>query len=155
MRIGLLILFTVLLGYNQATAQPIIDKAGDGWDLQIDSALKVLKNYDMDKYQMVVNNCHEVSFWISNFSSCEYTAEGRGRVYVAVKDVKLGSINNLAVRLVHESLHLLLAKNGIVIPADQEENYCYRYELDFINKLPNPEPWLKQHALDQIQNTAQ
>jgi hypothetical protein len=33
----------------------------------------------------------------------------------------------------------------------EEENYCYRYELEFIEKLANPEPWLKENALKHIQ----
>jgi hypothetical protein len=32
----------------------------------------------------------------------------------------------------------------------EEENYCYRYELEFIEKLANPEPWLKENALKHI-----
>jgi hypothetical protein len=33
----------------------------------------------------------------------------------------------------------------------EEENYCYQYELEFIEKLSNPEPWLKENALKHIQ----
>jgi len=76
----------------------------------------------------------------------------KGIILVAVKDVQLNSINNLAVVLVHESLHLHVLQKGYIIIPEQEEAWCYRYELDFIDKLPNPEPWLKQHAITQLTN---
>ena len=93
--------------------------------------------------------CQEVSFWISNFSSNELV-EKTGRIYVSTKDVKLG-INNLACVLIHESLHLYFLRKGVKMTPAEEENYCYRYELEFIEKLTNPEPWLKENALKHIQ----
>ena len=54
--------------------------------------------------------------------------------------------------LVHESLHLHVLQKGYIIIPEQEEAWCYRYELDFIDKLHNPEPWLKQHAITQLTN---
>ena len=125
-----------------------VDKAGDGWDLKIDSALTVIKYTDLQKYQLLDSVCQEVSFWISNFSSNELVGK-TGRIYVSTKDVKLG-INNLACVLIHESLHLYFLRKGVKIPPAEEENYCYRYELEFIEKLTNPEPWLKENALKHI-----
>ena len=50
----------------------------------------------------------------------------------------------------------LYTKNNLPIDAiispEQEEAWCYRYELTFIDKLTNPEPWLKQHAITQLTN---
>jgi len=134
-------------------AQIKIDKAGDGWDLKIDSALNVIQTVDLQKYQLLDSVCQEVSFWISKFSSNELTEDGVGRIYVAVGDVKLGSINNLAVVLVHESLHLYFLRKGVKLPPLEEENLCYRYELELIEKLTNVEPWLKENTLKQIQVT--
>ncbi len=74
------------------------------------------------------------------------------RFHDAVKDVQLNSINNLAVVLVHESLHLHVLQKGYIVAPEQEEAWCYRYELTFIDKLKNPEPWLKQHAIKQLTN---
>ena len=130
-----------------------IDKAGDGWDLKIDSALSLIQTVDPQKYQLLDSVCQEVSFWLSKFSSNELTEEGVGRIYVAVGDVKLNSINNLAVVLVHESLHLYFLRKGIKLPPLVEENFCYRYELELIEKLTNVEPWLKENTLKQIQAT--
>ena len=129
-----------------------VDKAGDGWQLKIDSALILIKKVDIEKYQLIDSVCEKVDFWISGFSSNEGSYGKKGTILVSVKDVKLNSINNLAVVLVHESLHLHVLQKGYIIIPEQEEAWCYRYELDFISKLPNPEPWLKQHAITQLTN---
>jgi len=143
------LLWLILLLPNILHSQIQIDKAGDGWDLKIDSALTVIKQTDPQKFQLLDSVCQEVSFWISDFSSNELV-EKEGRIYVSVKDVKLG-INNLACVLVHESLHLYFLRKGVQMTPAEEENYCYRYELEFIQKLTNPEPWLKANALKHIQ----
>ena len=133
-------------------SQIVIDKAGDGWDSKIDSALQLIKKTDIEKYQLLDSVCGKVEFWSSGFSSNEGKYGEKGIILVAVKDVKLNSINNLAVVLVHESLHLHVLQKGYIIIPEQEEVWCYRYELDFIDKLPNPEHWLKQHAITQLTN---
>lgn len=145
MRLFLLLLLIPFTSLGQIR----IDKAGDGWDLKIDSALTVIKQTDPQKFQLLDSVCQEVSFWISDFSSNELV-ENKGRIYVSVKDVRLG-INNLACVLVHESLHLYFLRKGVQLTPAEEENYCYRYELEFIQKLKNPEPWLKENALKHIQ----
>ena len=118
-------------------AQIKIDKAGDGWDLKVDSAIQLIKKVDIDKYKMLDTNCSQVSFMISP-------------IYIAVADLKLNSINNIAVVLVHESLHLYIAKKGIEMIPEKEETFCYMYELSFIKNLENPEPWLIEHAVNNI-----
>ena len=143
-----LFLLLLLIPFT-SSGQIRIDKAGDGWDLKIDSALTVIKQTDPQKFQLLDSVCQEVSFWISDFSSNELV-ENKGRIYVSVKDVRLG-INNLACVLVHESLHLYFLRKGVQMTPAEEENYCYRYELEFIQKLTNPEPWLKENALKHIQ----
>lgn len=130
-----------------------INKAGDEWDKKIDSALNVIKTTDPKKYNLLVNVCGEVSFWLGDFSSCELTKEGVGRIYVSVKDVKLNSINNLASILIHESLHLYFRKIKLVLPENVEENCCYSYEWDFLTKVPKVETWLLKHTLNQIKQT--
>ena len=130
-----------------------VDKAGDGWDQKIDSAISLIRETDPDKYSLLESNCSKVSFWVSEFSSNEITPEEKGIIYISTKEIGLNSINNLAAVLVHESLHLYLSRKGANFPVEKEENYCYKYELEFIRKLPNPEPWLVQHTQDQIKNT--
>ena len=116
-----------------------IDKAGDGWDLKVDSAIQLIKRVDIDKYKLLETNCSQVSFMISSYSSCQIE-DGVGHIYIAVSDIKLNSINNIAVVLVHESLHLYIASKGIELIPAKEETFCYMYELNFIEKLTNPEP---------------
>ena len=130
-----------------------IDKAGDGWDLKIDSALQLIKKTDIVKYNLIDSVCTSISFWVSEFSSCELT-DSTGVIYVSTKDVKLNSINNLAAVLVHESFHLYLRKRGTVLTTNQEEYFCYYYELGLINKLSNVEDWLIQHIKQQIINNS-
>ena len=130
-----------------------IDKAGDGWDLKIDSALQLIKKTDIIKYNLIDSVCTSISFWVSEFSSCELT-DSTGVIYVSTKDVKLNSINNLAAVLVHESFHLYLRKRGTVLTTNQEEYFCYYYELGLINKLSNVEDWLIQHTKQQIINNS-
>jgi hypothetical protein len=129
-----------------------VDKAGDGWDQKIDSALVLIKQTDIEKYQLIDSVCNRIEFWSSGFSSNEGSYGNKGTILVAIKDVQLNSINNLAVVLVHESLHLHVLQKGYIIIPEQEEAWCYRYELGFIDKLKNPEPWLKQHAIKQLTN---
>ena len=147
-----LFLTWMLFVANLAFGQIKIDKAGNGWDLKIDSALQLIKKVDIEKYQLIDSVCDRVEFWSSGFSSNEGSYGGKGTILVAIKDVQLNSINNLAVVLVHESLHLHVVQKGYIIAPEQEEAWCYRYELDFIDKLKNPEPWLKQHAIRQLTN---
>jgi hypothetical protein len=148
----ILVLLVGLLLTSFSYAQIEISKVGDGWDKKIDSALMLIKKTDIEKYQLIDSVCDKVDFWISGFSSNEGNYGKKGTILVAVKDVKLNSINNLAVVLVHESLHLHVLQKGYIIIPEQEEAWCYRYELDFIDKLDNPEPWLKQHAIKQLTN---
>jgi hypothetical protein len=137
---------------NLTFGQIKIDKAGNGWDLKIDSALHLIKQVDIEKYQLIDSVCNRVEFWSSGFSSNEGSYGKKGTILVAVKDVQLNSINNLAVVMVHESLHLHVLQKGYIVAPEQEEAWCYRYELTFIDKLKNPEPWLKQHAIKQLTN---
>lgn len=148
----LLILTYLLFITNLSFGQIKIDKAGDGWDQKIDSALQLIKKTDPEKYQLIDRVCERVEFWSSGFSSNEGSYGKKGTILVAIKDVQLNSINNLAVVLVHESLHLHVLQKGYIIIPQQEEAWCYRYELTFIDKLENPEPWLKQHAISQLTN---
>lgn len=141
-----LLLSNLLLGQIQ------VDKAGDGWDLKIDSAISLIKNTDQTNYQLLVQVCSRVEFWTGEFSTNNGSYGDRGVILVAVKDIKLNSVNNLAAVLVHESLHLYVLQKGMVYTPSQEEEYAYRYELGFISKLKNPEPWLIQHAITQLNN---
>jgi hypothetical protein len=131
------------------SAQPKVHPAGDGWHLKVDSAMNIIKKYDPEKYELLLEVCDEIGFWVSNFSSNGIN-NGVSSIYVANKDIHLNSINNLACVLVHESLHLYILKKSIKLGKKQEEKTCYLYELEFLNKLPNPEPWLIENTKTKI-----
>lgn len=127
--------------------QIIVDKAGDGWDLKIDSAMSLIKQYDSTKYGLLLKVCDKVEFWNGSYS----TNDGKKTIVVSVNDVKLNSINNLAAVVIHESFHLYLSEKSL--DNKKEENMCYKYEFSFIEKLPNVEEWLWRHVLEQIVTT--
>lgn len=138
----LLILFfvpTLLFG------QIKIDKAGDDWDLKIDSAITLIKQVDSNYYNVLVEHCHHIEIWNGPFST-NYWENNQGTIVVSVNDIKLNSINNLAAILVHESCHLLYLKGGVILSEKEEERSCYAYEYFFLLQVPNVEPWLLEHA---------
>ena len=45
-----------------------VAKAGDGWDLKIDSAIQLIKATDSAKYVVFRDVCQRVDFWKSSFS---------------------------------------------------------------------------------------
>lgn len=149
MRIILLFVSFLLTCFTHS--QILVSKAGDGWDKQVDSAINLIKTTDPDKFQVLKLVCDKVDFWIGNHSTCFYE-DKKGTIIIAVKDIELNSINNLAAILVHESLHLTIMMNNKQMPVNEEEYLCYRYELSFISKLQNPEYWLLEHIKTQIQN---
>jgi len=147
----IILVFVSLLLTSFLSAQIEVSKAGDGWDKQVDSAINLIKVYDYEKYQTLKLVCSKVDFWIGPHSSCT-EEKGRGIILIAISDVSLKSTNNLAAILVHESLHLIIMKHSKQMNIFEEEKLCYSYELSFLNKLPNLEPWLLEHTKEQIRN---
>jgi len=128
-----------------ASGQIRIDKAGDDWDLKIDSAITLIKQVDSNYYNVLIEHCQHVEIWIGSFST-NYWDDTTGTIIVSVNDIKLNSINNIAAILVHESCHLLYLKGGIILNEKEEERSCYTYEYFFLLQVPNVEPWLLEHA---------
>lgn len=126
-----------------------IDKAGDGWDLKVDSAISIIKKYDSTKYELLLKVCDTIEFWNGPYS----TNNGLKTIVVSTKDVNLNSLNNLAAVIVHESFHLHCAKMKFGFLPQKEENTCYKYEFSFLEMLPNVEIWLWRHTLEQIVKT--
>ena len=126
-------------------AQPAVDKAGDGWDLEVYKALHLIQKTSPTQYQNIVRYVEKVEFWNENYSS----NDGKGVIVIAAKDIKLGSINNIAAVLVHESCHIIL--NEFKFSPKKEEIECYVYELVFLKKLQNVEPELIKHCINQIE----
>jgi hypothetical protein len=45
---------------------------------------------------------------------------------------------------------LFFLKHNCALTPNDEEIVCYRYELNFLGKIPNVEPWLIQNAKNKI-----
>jgi hypothetical protein len=124
-----------------------IDDVGDGWKQKVEQAIEVVKQYDTEKYTLLIENCKHISYSLLPFS----TTESGTTILIAQKEIITGNINDLAATLVHESLHLYILKNKLLMPENYEEVICYTYELEMLLKIPNVEPWLVNHATKQIE----
>jgi hypothetical protein len=129
------------------SAQIKIDDVGDGWKNKVEQAIEVIKQYDPEKYTLLMENCEHISYSLLPFS----TTETQNTILIAQKEIIAGNINDLAATLVHESLHLYFWRNNIVFPKNEEEILCYTYELELLFKIPDVEPWLISHAKKQIE----
>lgn len=123
-----------------------VDKAGDGWDEEVNKALYLIQQTSETHYGNIVKYVKRIEFWNQNYSS----NDGQEVIVIAAKDMKLGSINNIAAVLVHESCHIIL--NGSHLNPSKEETECYIYELVFLKKLQNVESDLISHTEHQLEN---
>jgi hypothetical protein len=124
-----------------------VDDIGDGWKQKVEQAIEVIKKYDTEKYTLLIENCNHISFSLSPFA----TTENGNIILVPQKEAIVGNINDIAAILIHESLHLYILKNKLIMPESYEEVVCYTYELEFLYRIPNIEPWLINHATKQIE----
>jgi hypothetical protein len=136
---------------NWVNAQIVVDKGGDGWSTQVDSALVIIKKTSPKHWKMIEESCNHISMWNGKVST---TQPGKGSepgtIVISRDDFKLGSINNIASVIVHESRHLWISRNGIVFKDPTlEEADCYLWELEFLQMIPNVEQWLVQHVFNQ------
>lgn len=133
----------LLIITNVAYSQIKIDDIGDNWKNNVDSALLIIKKYDIESYEVVIDNCKLISFWMGSFS----TTQDSSTILISVRDMNIKSINNLSCIIVHESKHLDLLNKGIKMDPSKEEFICYTYEYEFLKKIPNVEYWLRTHVL--------
>jgi hypothetical protein len=124
-----------------------IDDVGDGWKGKVEQAIEIVKQYDSEKYTLLMENCKHISYSLLAFS----TTENGNTILISQKEILKGNINDIAAILVHESLHLYLLQNQIKMAFNEEEILCYTYELELLFKIPNVEPWLLSHAKSQIE----
>jgi hypothetical protein len=128
------------------TAQIQVYDMGHNWRPKIDSALLIIKNTDITKYNNVIKYCKIISFWNGNYS----TTEDSTIICVSKKDIQHTSINNIAAILVHESKHLEFMNTTKIYSEEIEEIVCYEYELNFLEKIDGVELWLIDHAKKMI-----
>jgi hypothetical protein len=145
-----LILILLCLTAN-LQAQIKIDKAGDYWDRDVELALNRVYEIDTVAYNFIYENVKRVSMWNGDHSTSEGVRGEKGTIIIAAKDFQLCSINNIACVLVHESYHLMIfRKLGRHTQPCSEEVSAYKFELDFILKIPDAEAFLYKNALTQI-----
>ena len=140
--IVLLFLFTSIYSFGQLTVSDV----GDGWKNKVDSALRIIQTYDIEKYNVILETCTLIGYWNESFS----TTEGDSVILISTKDINNESINNIAAILVHESMHLYIKQLYTKVSPNREETICYVYELNFLYKVPNVEPWLIENANTKI-----
>lgn len=138
----LLFLFISIYSFGQLK----ITDVGDGWKNKVDSALKIIQTYDIEKYNVILETCTLIGYWNESFS----TTEGDSVILISTKDINNESINNIAAILVHESMHLYIKQLYAKVNPNREETICYVYELNFLYKVPNVELWLIDNATSKI-----
>jgi len=129
-----------------AFSQIRIDDIGDGWKAKVEQALTVIQQTDCEKYDLLMSTCKHVSYSTATFA----TTESGTTILIPRREIVVGNINDIAAILVHESLHLYMLQNKLIMPEADEEVLCYAYELEFLLQIPGVEMWLLDHARKQI-----
>ena len=129
-----------------AFSQIRIDDIGDGWKAKVEQALTVIQQTDCEKYDLLMATCKHVSYSTATFA----TTESGTTILIPRREIVVGNINDIAAILVHESLHLYMLQNKLIMPEADEEVLCYAYELEFLLQIPGVETWLLDHARKQI-----
>lgn len=135
-------LFLPSLSFGQIKVEDV----GEGWKPLVDSAITLIMDNDMDKYNILINHCKSVEFIISDRS----TTKTPDVIAISTGDLKLRSVNNIAAILVHESYHLYLFSIGVKMSEREEELSAYMYEYGFLCNLPNVEDWLFFNNINMI-----
>lgn len=139
-------IFAIVLFPLFLSSQITIPNVGDGWKTKVQQAIEVIKKYDSHKYSVLIYECKQIDFGLASFA----TSDGKSTIILPVEVLNRGCINDIAACLVHESLHIQFSKAGNKLDGDYEEALCYKWELDFLHKIPNAERWLISNALYQI-----
>ena len=137
---------TTLLIPLKIFGQIQIDQVGDNWKPQVEEALSLIKTTDTNTFKFVNKHCKKIRFWNGEFS----TVEGSSTVIIAKGDMQLGSVENLACIIVHESKHLEIIQLGLQFPLQYEECICYLWEMDFIEKMKGEPEWVRENCLNML-----
>ena len=142
-----LLFLTLLLFTTPIFSQIKVEDVGDGWKNKIELALELIKKTDSNYYSHVINNCKHIGFWSGKYSTNEDSS-----IYMTKYDFEINSIQNLACIIVHESKHIELSKNKIVLSEKEEECICYTYEKEFLFKVEVPERRLLENVFYRIES---
>lgn len=132
-------------------AQIQIDQAGDFWDKDVRKALDKINAIDTSYYNLIDKNCYKISFWNGSYSTNSTGYNKKVVILISASDMKIGDINNICSVLIHESMHLKIKMLGLKMDENMEEILCYKYELEFLYKIPNVDEYLIKHAKTQIE----
>ncbi len=141
-----IIILLALLFTIKSFSQIEIDDVGEGWKKRVELSLQTIKSVDNSKYNVILKECKRIGFWNENYS----TTEGKDVILISTKDIQSGNINNIMATIIHESKHLYYRNHNIFLGEEYEEILCYKYELDFLQKIPNVEEWLINHSKKMI-----
>jgi hypothetical protein len=139
-----LLTILVLFISNNIYSQIALPVTASQYTKTIDSAITLIKITDTTVYNRLDSMVDVIDMWLSAFSSCDTKV-----IYISRNDVLLG-VQNVAAVLVHESQHLWIWHSNINLSKQDEEIMCYKYELAFLDKIPNCEKYLKKHAINAI-----
>lgn len=128
------------------SAQIRVPDVGDGWKAKVDSAIELVHKTDSISHMILTDNCHEIEYIVGDRSTCKLP----NTIAINTKDLELGSINNIAAVLVHESHHLLYYHQHIRLDNNLEEYLCYLREYEFLCKLPDTEDWLFKSCINRL-----
>jgi hypothetical protein len=130
--------------FDKCFGQIKIDGGFTEWENLVKKSIELVAQTDSLYHQTLVKNCERISFWNGPYSTTEDKS-----IVISILDLKSESTNNIACVLVHESKHLELVQTKSLTQSE-EECIAYRYELDFIRKLKNPEPYLNKNCLEYL-----
>jgi hypothetical protein len=134
-----LFLICFILFCCNLSAQIKIDKAGDFWDVEIQRSLDKIKVVDPFLYSLVETNVDRISVWNGSINTI-HIIDGKRVIVISSKNFGRGSINNLASTIIHETYHIIhISDNNKVC---EEEMQAYLFELGFLFKIDDVEPWL-------------
>ena len=133
-------LFLLILLFSlTSSAQIKVYRAGDFWDLEIKKSLQQIEKVDPFMYNYVETNVDRISVWNSGINSFE-VVNGERIIFISSKNFGRGSINNLSSTIIHEAYHI--AHRDENNPVCNEEMQAYLFELNYLFKIKDVEPWL-------------
>jgi hypothetical protein len=133
-------LFLLILLFSfTLSAQIKVDKVGDFWDLEIKKSLKQIEKIDPFMYNYVETNVDRISVWNSDINSFE-VVNGERIIFISSKNFGRGSINNLSSTIIHEAYHIAHRQEHNTVC--NEEMQAYLFELNYLFKIKDVEPWL-------------
>lgn len=143
---SIIIVLSLVLFSISVSSDINIPDVGYNWKSKVDSALTLIQKTDTASYNMITQNCNNIEFIVADAS----TTKPPGTIAITTTDMKLGSLNNIAAILVHESYHLYVYNNHISMTEREEEHEAYIREYIFLCRLSTVEDWLFKNVINQI-----